>query len=109
MRKCLGQVECNLEELDYRRISLTIHAKALKEALQETDDRIARQRAAARTLDRDELFAVQGWAPRGQAAAVRKFCAERQLAWTIEPPGSRDNPPTLLCNPPPLRGGKGLV
>ena len=43
MRKCLGQVECNLEELDYRRISLTIHAKALKEALQETDDRIARR------------------------------------------------------------------
>jgi V/A-type H+-transporting ATPase subunit I len=109
IRKRLGQVECELEELDYRRIGLTIHANALREALQETDDRIARARAAARTLDRDQLFAVQGWAPSGQAAAVRKFCAERRLALTIEPPDPRDNPPTLLCNPPPLRGGEGLV
>jgi V/A-type H+/Na+-transporting ATPase subunit I len=108
-RRRLGQVECELEELDYRRIGLTIHAKALKEALQETDDRIARQRAATRTLDRDQLFAVEGWAPRGKAAAVRKFCAERQLALTLEPPGLGDNPPTLLSNPPTQRGGESLV
>jgi V/A-type H+/Na+-transporting ATPase subunit I len=44
IRKRLGQVEWELEELDYRRIGLTIHANALREALQETDDRIARAR-----------------------------------------------------------------
>jgi V/A-type H+-transporting ATPase subunit I len=105
----LSQVERELEELDYRRIGLTLYADVLKEALDETDDRVARQRAAMRALERDQLFAVQGWAPRSQAAALRQFGADRRLALTIEQPGPHDSPPTLLDNPPALRGGEGLV
>jgi V/A-type H+/Na+-transporting ATPase subunit I len=109
LRTRLGQVERELEDLDYRRIGLTLYTDVLGEALDETDDRVARQRAAMRALERDELFALQGWAPRRQAAALREFAADRRLALTIEPPGLRDSPPTLLENPPALRGGEGLV
>jgi V/A-type H+/Na+-transporting ATPase subunit I len=109
LRRRLEQVERELEALDYRRIGLTLHTDALSEALAEADDRAARQRAAQRTLERDQLFAVQGWAPRTRAEALRQFAADHRLAFTIEPPGPQDKPPTLLDNPPALRGGEGLV
>jgi len=109
LRTRLAQVERELEELDYRRIGLTLYVDVLREALDETDDLAARQQAAVQALERDRLFAVQGWAPSKQAAALRQFGAEHQLALTIEPPSAHDNPPTLLDNPPALRGGEGLV
>ncbi|HSF31983.1 MAG TPA: V-type ATP synthase subunit I [Candidatus Tectomicrobia bacterium] len=109
LRRRLEQVERELEELDYRRIGLTLYIDTLTQTLAEADDRAARQRAALRALERDQLFAVQGWAPRRQAAALRQFTADHQLALTIEPPGPQDKPPTLLQNPPALRGGEGLV
>jgi V/A-type H+/Na+-transporting ATPase subunit I len=109
LRGRLEQVERELEELDYRRIGLTLHTDALTEALAEADDRAARQRAAQRTLEQDLLFAVQGWAPRTRAGALRQFASDHRLALTVEPPGPQDKPPTLLENPPALRGGEGLV
>ena len=45
MRQRLKEVERELEELDYRRIGLTKHSYALHEALDEADDRAARERA----------------------------------------------------------------
>jgi V/A-type H+-transporting ATPase subunit I len=103
------QVERELEELDYRRIGLTLYRNLLGAFLDEADDGAARERAALATLDRDQLFAVQGWAPRARAAALRQFAEERRLAVTIEPPGPQDTPPTLLDNSPALRGGEGMV
>ena len=109
LRRRLGQVERELEALDYRRFGLTLYIDALTDALAEADDRAARQRAAQRTLERDQVFAVQGWAPRTRAGALRQFAADHRLALTIEPPGPQDKPPTLLENPPAVRGGEGLV
>jgi V/A-type H+-transporting ATPase subunit I len=109
LRERLLEVERELEELDYRRIGLTLYTDVLRQTLDESDDRAARQSAAARALERDQLFAVQGWAPRSRAPELRQFGAERQLALTIEPPGPEEHPPTLLDNPPGLRGGEGLV
>jgi V/A-type H+/Na+-transporting ATPase subunit I len=109
LRRRLEQVERELEALDYRRIGLTLHTDALIDALDEADDRAVRQRAAQRALERDQVFAVQGWAPKTQAAVLRQFAADHRLALTIEPPGPQDKPPTLLDNPPALRGGEGLV
>src|SRR5258708_11969441 len=81
----------------------------LRANLDEADDRAARHRAAMLALERDQVFAVQGWAPSVRAAALREFADERRLALTIEGPGPQDVPPTLLDNPPALRGGEGLV
>jgi len=109
MRGRLEQVERELEELDYRRIGLTRYRNALRENLDAADDRTDRQRAARHALERDQVFAVQGWAPSARAPALRQFAAERQLALTIAGPAPGDTPPTLLDNPPALRGGEGLV
>ncbi|MGH8066376.1 MAG: V-type ATP synthase subunit I [Candidatus Entotheonellia bacterium] len=109
LRQRLEQVERDLEELDYRRIGLTLYTDVLRETLDEADDRAARQNAARLVLEEDRFFAVQGWAPEARAAALRQFGADHGLAVTIEPPGPQDKPPTLLANPPALRGGEGLV
>ena len=104
-----AEVERELEDLDYRRIGLTQFTQALRETLDEADDRDARQKAAQLVLEEDRVFAVQGWAPEARAAALRQFGAEHGLAVTIEPPGPKDTPPTLLANPPALRGGESLI
>jgi V/A-type H+-transporting ATPase subunit I len=109
LRQRLEQVERDLEELDYRRIGLTLYTDVLGETLDEADDRAARQQAARRVLEQDDLFAVQGWAPEARTAALRQFGADYGLAVTIEPPGPQDKPPTLLANPPALRGGEDLI
>jgi len=109
LRQRLEQVERDLEELDYRRIGLTLYTDVLRETLDEADDRAARQQASRRVLEQDHLFAVQGWAPAARAAALRQFGADHGLALTIEPPGPQDKPPTLLANPPALRGGEELI
>ena len=109
LRARLEQVERDLEELDYRRIGLTLYRDILRDALDELDDRAAREQAARVIHEQDRMFAVQGWAPRTRASALRQFASDRQLALTLEAPSSRDTPPTLLDNPPGLRGGEGLV
>lgn len=103
------EVEHELDELDYRRIGLTIHAGALRAALDEADDRAAHEEARRATLERDAIFAVQGWAPAARVEALREYARQRRLAVTAEPPGPADRPPTLLDNPPALSGGEGLV
>jgi V/A-type H+/Na+-transporting ATPase subunit I len=109
LRQRLEQVERDLEELDYRRIGLTLYTDVLTETLDEADDRAARQQAARRVLEQEQLFAVQGWAPEARTAALRQFGADHRLAVTIAAPGPQDKPPTLLANPPALRGGEDLV
>src|SRR5262245_62791638 len=95
LRQRLEQVERDLEELDYRRIGLTLCTNGLSDALDEADGRAARQQAARRVLEEDRFFAVQGWAPEAQAAALRQFASDSGLAVTIEAPGPQDKPPTL--------------
>src|SRR5215510_11822318 len=109
LRQRLEQVERDLEELDYRRIGLTLYTNGLSETLDEADDRAARQQAARLVLEEDRFFAVQGWAPAARAAALRQFSADHGLAVTIAPPGPQDKPPTLLANPSALRGGEDLI
>src|SRR5262245_28941220 len=95
LRQRLEQVERELEALDYRRIGLTLYTDVLRETLDAADDRAARQQAARRVLEEDRFFAVQGWAPEAQAAALRQFASDSGLAVTIEAPGPQDKPPTL--------------
>jgi len=109
LRTRLEQVEHEIEDLDYRRIGLTGYRDALRANLDEADDRAARRRAATHILERDQLFAVQGWIPNDRLATLREFAARRRLALTIASPVPGDNPPTLLENPAALRGGEDLV
>jgi V/A-type H+-transporting ATPase subunit I len=109
VRAKLSDVERELEELDYKRIGLTLHVAALRGALDEADDRAARDQAGRVSLEQDGVFAVQGWVPTKQVEALRKYSADHRLALTLEAPGPKESPPTLLDNAKALRGGEGMV
>jgi len=109
VRAKLADAERELEDLDYRRIGLTLHTSALRANLDEADDRAARDQAGDRALEHDGVFAVQGWIPEREAGAFRKYADERRLALTIEAPSPNEIPPTLLDNAKPLQSGEGLV
>ncbi|MGD1074511.1 MAG: V-type ATP synthase subunit I [Thermodesulfovibrionales bacterium] len=109
LRSRLDEVEREMEELDYRRIGLTLYIRMLRQYLDEADDCAARQQAERKTLEREQVFAVQGWAPRERVEAMKSFASDRRLAITIEAPGPKDTPPTLLQNPSALRGGESMT
>jgi V/A-type H+/Na+-transporting ATPase subunit I len=109
LRARLDQVERELEELDYRRIGLTLYIDMLRHALDAADDRASREQAGRRAFEQDRVFAVQGWAGRERSSELRQFASERRLALTIEIPGPGDRPPTLLRNPSVLRGGESMM
>ncbi len=109
VRRSLAEVERELEELEYRRIGLTLHAGDLRAALDEADDRAAREQAGRAALEQDGIIAVQGWAPDSRVAALQRYAADRRLALTVEAPVPGETPPTLLDNAPALRGGEGMV
>ncbi|HET8698901.1 MAG TPA: V-type ATP synthase subunit I [Gammaproteobacteria bacterium] len=105
----LREVERELEQLEYRRIGLTVHIDLLQAKLDEADDRAARRAAARRVHDDEALFAVQGWVPTERLGDLRRFAEERGLASAAAAPSAGEEPPTLLENPPAWRGGEGLV
>jgi len=109
LRTRLLQVESELEEIDYRRIGLTLYTEKLRDSLDEADDRAARERAALVTFEQSQVFAVQGWAPLARRSELVRFAADHNLALTSATPSSHEAPPTLLENPPALRGGEEMV
>jgi V/A-type H+-transporting ATPase subunit I len=77
--------------------------------LDAADDEFARRQAAEKLLQDVDLFALQGWVPVERHDAVRRFAADAGLALTLEEPGETDAPPTLLANPPLLKGAEDAV
>ena len=109
LRARLEEVETEIEQLEYRRIGLTLYTGVLRASLDEADDLAARASAARRVLERDGVFAVRGWAPVRSTQALRDFAATRGLALELARPGDDEQPPTLLENTPTLAGGEDLM
>ena len=109
LREQLEAVEEELDELHWRRATLSSQRGLLQRDLDAADDRAARAAAAAGAHDDDSVFALQGWAPRQAADDLRKFTVAQELAVTVEPAAATDNPPTLLKNPDRLAGAEGCV
>jgi len=105
----LDATEIELEDLLARRQALTRWCLLLARNLARAEDRAARRHAASQTLDRDGLFALQGWVPKPRQQRLEGFAAERRLALLLEEPLPEDRPPTLLENPPALAAGQDLV
>jgi V/A-type H+-transporting ATPase subunit I len=74
-----------------------------------TEDETARLDAKQRSLVDGAMFALQGWAPRNQIAALESFARENTLALHVLDPTFEDQPPTLLSNPRPIAGAEGAV
>ena len=105
----LDEVEEELDELHWQRVSLTRWCKLLKEDLDEADDAAAREAATHRMFHSGELFALQAWTPRVATPEVRKLSEDHGLAVTVEAATDDDAPPTLLKNPERVAGAEGAV
>ena len=105
----LEEVDERLEELQYQRIGLTRWCGLLKSGLNAAEDAAERDHAARQLLNGRAVFALQGWVPREAKDQIRRFAADNDLAVTIEPPASNEQPPTLLLNSELLSGSEGLV
>lgn len=109
LREQLETVEEALEEIRWRRGTLTRWHALLQADLDAADDRAAQLAASQETWEDGALFAIQGWMPRAQGPALREFAAEHGLAVTLAPPTLADEPPTLLENSPRVAGAEGCV
>ncbi len=105
----LEEVEEELEDLHWQRVSLTRWCTLLARDLDEADDRTARQAASRWALERGQVVAVQGWSPRTATPEVMRFAQRHGLALTVEEPSPDDAPPTLLENPERVAGAEGAV
>ncbi|MDX1656244.1 MAG: V-type ATP synthase subunit I, partial [Candidatus Competibacteraceae bacterium] len=109
LRERLEKVEIRLEELAAERQALTRWLVLLLQCLAAARDRAALEWAGEQTLERDGVFALQGWAPVARLMEVESLVRQRGLALLVEEPTPSDQPPTLLDNPEPLAGGQEVV
>jgi V/A-type H+-transporting ATPase subunit I len=103
------EIDETLEDLHWERIELTRWIDLLQRNLDETDDRAAREWAERLSLCEEDLFAVQGWAPRESRAEIESVARRFGLAATFATPSASDQPPTLLHNPERVAGAEGAV
>ena len=109
LRRRLEDVEEELDELHWRRVTLTRWRRLLRDDLDAADDQAAKLAAADGIHADDAVFALQGWMPAAAADDVRVLAHRNHLALTIEPPGEDEEPPTLLENPERVAGAEGCV
>lgn len=109
LRDIQDAISAQLDELDWKRASLTRFRSRLKRDLDLADDLAARSAAAKGVLGDDAVFAIQAWVPKTATPDVKRLAAEMQLAITIAEPNADDTPPTLLKNPKRIAGAEGCV
>jgi V/A-type H+-transporting ATPase subunit I len=95
----LEQTEVLLDELVAKRQALTRYVYLLSVNLAEADNRAALANASQKTLDGNNLVAVQGWVPVSAQENVTKFAADAGLVCLLEKPAKGEIPPTLLEQP----------
>ncbi|MQM36205.1 hypothetical protein KBTX_00186 [wastewater metagenome] len=109
LRERLQRLAVRLDELAAEREALTRWIHLIHRQLFRAEDDADLARAHHCTLDDDALFAVQGWVPIRDRAAVHDFAAARDLAVLVEPADADSRPPTLLDNDEATAGGEEVV
>jgi V/A-type H+-transporting ATPase subunit I len=109
LRTRLSVVEGQIDELHWRRVSLTRWTQRLKRDLDAADDASARAAAANAAVDDESVFAVKGYIPSTAIDGVRAFAERYGLALTLEPIPPEETAPTLLSNPEPVAGAEECV
>lgn len=105
----LAAVELAIEDAQAERSSLTRWCLLFSKSLDRLEDSAARSAAARQTCDRQELFALQAWAPAENISELSRYAVQQQLVFESREPTKVDAPPTLLRNPPRIAAGEDLV
>ena len=106
LKQRLQDVEEKLDNLQWQRSEMTHWRVIFESSLDIADDIAAREHAAARSLDTDNIFVIQAWAPKSDVPLIDHFAVERRLVLTVEPPSPDDLPPTKLHNSGLAEGGQ---
>lgn len=109
LRARLDQVEEELEELHWRRTTLTRWRHMLRDDLNAADDQAAKVVAAGGLQSDEQVFALQGWMPEVARQDVEQMARDNNLALVISKPGADESPPTLLKNPERVAGAEKCV
>lgn len=105
----LEQLEFKIEDLQLERINLTRWVDLFGKNLSKLEDQATLTTASHQTYDKQPLFAIQGWIPSSKMEKVKNFAKKRELVLKIEEPSLDQQPPTLLHNKAPLKGGEDLL
>lgn len=105
----LHAAEIELEDIEAERQALSRWIYLIRRNLAQAQDRASLEFACSRTLERDGIFIVQGWAARRDRELIERFAGDYRLALMTELPGRDELPPTLMFNPPAVSGGQDLV
>ncbi len=109
LHKRLEEVEVELEEIHWERAELSRWSHFLQSALHAADDLAARRHAAEKTLDAEQLFALQGWVSQGDLSKIARFSKKWGLVLVDIDPEEEEKPPTKFVNPSWLDGGESAV
>lgn len=109
LKRRLANVNEELEQLHWQRVAMTRWLDLMQADLDSADDELSRREALGRIAGDEDLFALQGWAPKSTIKALQKFANENGLALAVGQPLPDELPPTLLQNPKAVAGAEGAV
>ncbi|WP_210407592.1 V-type ATP synthase subunit I, partial [Hydrocoleum sp. CS-953] len=109
LQRQLEQVEIELDEIRAEQEALSRWIFLLSKNLVRAEDQAVLQEASGQTKEEDGFFLVQGWMPKRNLKQLELFSEREGLAFLAEPPQPDETPPTLMENPPTLKGGEALV
>lgn len=105
-----GKIEAALRD-DAAELARLAHlAAAMQEELLDQEQKAEFTAALRGGLERDELFAVQGWCPADRTAALARRLKAAEIAAVVEwfEPAEEEQPPTLIRTPVWARPIEGL-
>ena len=109
LQRQLEQAEIELDEVRAEQEALSRWIFLLSKNLARAEDQAVLQEASGQTKEEDGIFMVQGWMPKRNLKQLDLFAEQQGLAFLAESPKPDEDPPTLMENPPALKGGEALV
>lgn len=109
LQRELEDIEVDLETVEAEREALTRWIYLLQRSIAGTEDAAQRAEVSTETLDRGEVFALQGWVADEAISRLSEFAEAHSMVLQVEEPSEDEAPPTLLQNPTSMAGGEEVV
>ena len=109
LQRELEDIEVDLETVEAEREALTRWIYLLQRSIAGTEVAAQRAEVSTETLDRGEVFALQGWVADEAIPQLSEFAGAHSMVLQVEAPAEDEAPPTLLQNPTSMAGGEEVV
>ena len=109
LQRELEDIEVELETVEAEREAFTRWIYLLQRSIAGTEDDAQLAEVSDQTLDRDEIFAIQGWVAEDSIESLQRFADQQSMVLQLEAPKPDELPPTLLQNPTSVAGGEEVV